>query len=255
MTSQQKTLLGATIAAVAAIAAAPAWAADANALHGSVNTNSWLFVNHGSVTVRGQQADVDTTFGDAVDAISDLSSLFAASVEFGKGRYRGVVDFLHLGLEVTEDIGPGLEVKPTIQYGEAAFAYRTAGESDGSDGYVDLLFGARAMNIEVELNGLGPVGIRRKGSQDTVQPFLGVRGDSKVSEKWHWNYRVDIGGFQQDDSSLQAYLGMTYHRNESWFMNFGVRALRMNYEDGSGSNRFEHRLTYIGPQFGGGYRW
>lgn len=255
MSSLQKTLLAVAIAAVAASAAAPVSAADDDAWHGSFNTNSWLFVNHGSVTVRGQQVDVDTTFKDAVDALSDVSSLFAASAEFGKGRYRGVVDFLHLGLEVTEDIGPGLKVKPTIQYGEAAFAYRSTGEPDGSSGYFDLLFGARVMNIEVELNGLGPLGFRRSGSQDTVQPFLGVRGDSKVSEKWHWNYRVDIGGFQQDDSSLQAYLGMTYHRNENWFMNFGIRALRMNYEDGSGSSLFEHRLTYIGPQLGGGYRW
>jgi hypothetical protein len=224
--------------------------ADDDAWHGSLGFDAWLFVVDGSLTVRGNEAFVHTSFKDTVDLLAHIDSLFAGSGEIGKGRYRLLLDGMHLDFEIPENRG---NVDLKLEHLEGAFAYRASGDATGADGYIDVLAGARWFNMELGVRGGGPLGLGVSGEKDTVQPFLGFRGDNRVSEHMHLNYRADFGGFQHEDNSIQLYGGFTYRCDNGWFLNTGVRALSLNFDEGSGDTRFSHRLRYVGPQLGGGF--
>jgi hypothetical protein len=233
-------------------ASLPVLAADDDAWHGNVAFDGWLFVLDGTVAVRDRETNVNTSFKDTADLIGHANSLLGLSGELGKGRFRFVGDGMHLDFDIPENGG---EVDLTHERFDGALAYRTQGDASGADGYFDLLAGVRWFNIKLGFRGDGPLDLAVKGEQDTIQPILGFRGDHKATELIHLKYRADFGGFQRDDNSMQLYGAMSFQFQNGWFLDTGVRALSLNFDDGSGDTRFSHRVRYIGPQFGGGWRF
>ena len=240
------------IAATLACAAMPAFATGDDAWHGSLGMDGWLFVLDGTLTARGHESNVNTSFKDTADLIGHANSLFGFNGELGRGRFRVVMDGMHLDFDLPEDRG---EFDLTLERFDGVLAYRTEGDASGAEGYFDLLAGVRWFNIKLGFRGDGPLDLAVKGEQDTVQPVLGFRGDHKATELIHLKYRADFGGFQRDDNSMQLYGAMSFQFQNGFYLDSGVRALSLNYEDGAGDTRFSHRVRYIGPQFGGGWRF
>ena len=239
------------LATVLACASLPAAAADDDAWHGSVGFDAWLFVLDGTATLRGREVNVNTSFKDTFDLLGHIDSILAGSGEFGKGRYRFVGDFMHLDFGIPEDRG---DVDLKIQQAGGVLAYRTQGDATGADGYFDVLAGVRWFNVELGFDSDGPLGLEVSGEEDTVHAVLGFRGDNKITDHIHLNYRADVGGFQRDDNSLLLYGGMTYKFENNFYFNAGVKVLSLKFdEERSGTDRFSHRLRYYGPQFGGGW--
>src|SRR5436190_23506207 len=64
------------IAATLACAAMPAFATGDDAWHGSLGMDGWLFVLDGTLTVRGHESNINTSFKDTADLIGHANSLF-----------------------------------------------------------------------------------------------------------------------------------------------------------------------------------
>lgn len=133
---------------------------------------------------------------------------------------------------------------------------------DGSRTAIDLQGGARywyqdmAINLAVDVNNPGPgLFIARSGSVEGVDPVIGGRIRHRVAPGQELVLRADIGGLGAGSefswNAIAAYSwniavceGVTYSGI------LGYRALSVDYERGSGLNKYEYDVLMHGPLVG-----
>jgi hypothetical protein len=114
---------------------------------------------------------------------------------------------------------------------------------------LDLLAGGRWTSVDLDLKVLDiPVG---KTSESWIDPFFGVLIDGVLSEKWSLSMRGDIGGFGVgSDFSWNAYAILGYRINRRLSLVGGYKALRQDFEQGSGTHKTKWDATLHGPILG-----
>ncbi len=116
---------------------------------------------------------------------------------------------------------------------------------------IDFLFGARYYSQDIKVPPT-PVALR----EDWVDPIVGGRWIAPLSEKWTLLIRGDIGGFGAgSDLSWQAKALLNWQPWKHTAINAGIRALGVDYETGSGLDRFAYDATTWGPVFGVSLKW
>jgi len=109
------------------------------------------------------------------------------------------------------------------------------------------------MDLKLESSGPAPT---QKGSQDWVDPIVGLRWFWHFTDKWELWLEGDIGGFGVGSDFTWNAVGMIYY--QPWkhvgFLG-GYRALYQDYEDGSGSEKFAFDATMHGPLLGLNITW
>ena len=94
------------------------------------------------------------------------------------------------------------------------------------------------------------------GSEDWIDPFVGARKIWPLENQWEIQAIGDVGGYIGDSSDLTwqaAVMGVreTDHGN----LILGYRILFVDYEDGSGANKFKFDTTLFGPMIGWVFRF
>jgi hypothetical protein len=118
-----------------------------------------------------------------------------------------------------------------------------------------VLFGFRyvTMDVELETGGLPlppPLpspSIRKQASQDWIDPYVGLRLELPMSEKWTFFGRSDIGGFGVGSDfawNIAALFQRELTRRTSLI--FGAGLLDVDYEDGSGQDLFVYDIRHQG---------
>jgi len=230
----------------------------------------WLVSMNGDITVKGQTSDVDLSFKDFLE---DLK--FAAEIHFEatrtKGRKLGFwLDGTYMKLESDGDIGPiDLKVKNQFVILEGAFFYNIhkwglGSKSNSINGelkkpYIalDAFAGARYWYLDAELDfkGQGPIGVSGdlKKDQQWVDPFIGLRSWIYLTDRSRMMLRTDFGGFDIGSASDFSWLGAVLfgysitHRIEAFI---GYRAIYLDYDDGSGNDKFAMDVWMQNPLIG-----
>lgn len=202
----------------------------------------WAVGLDGSVTTRGMPADVDIAFSDLAD---DLSFFFDTHFEARhEGGWGLVIEPMIIGLESKTPVQTGdLVVENTIVMFEA-LAIRRLGSTER---HLSLLFGARYMKIEIEIE---PPGMpRMEGDQSWTDALVGLRYVPALSKRWALSLRGDVAAAGSNftwNAAVLAIFDMTRHSQ----LAFGYRHMDVDYEDGAGSTLFKFDAAMSGPIVG-----
>ena len=216
----------------------------------------WLAGIDGDVTVRGFESDVDVNFGDIVDVI-DFGAI--GHFEAKKGRWAIMSDLVYLKVSENADTpGPiisdiDVEVDTLVlEVGGAYTVYETDSNFFNKPMSLAVLGGIRYTHLEVDVDITAMPAIADvSGSKDWVDPFVGFRSSIHWTRRWSSSVRFDIGGFGVgSDLVYQIAAVQVYELNERLDFVFGYRWLDYDYDDGSGSTRFEFDTTLSGPLLG-----
>lgn len=123
---------------------------------------------------------------------------------------------------------------------------------DGEHASVDVLLGARYLDLESKLTTAfpGPLGTRTsEASGDVWDGVVGVKGKIKVTKSWFLPYYLDIGT-GQSDSTWQALGGVGY-AFERIDLVLAYRYLAWDFDSDS---QLED-LSFSGPMFGAAFRF
>jgi hypothetical protein len=208
----------------------------------------WGSAIDGDVTVKGETAPIDLSFGDIVD---DLD--FAAQLHFeaGKGHWGLFVDttYLDLGTDFETLVGTG-HTDLTMTLVELA-GYRRWGSDRRA---IDLLFGTRYWSLDASIDPAAAILSTRNGSDSWADAMVGARYLGKPGEHWLIAFRVDIaaGG---SEPSYNSSLLFNYVFTKLVSIEFGYRYLDEEYETGQGTSRSALDAALDGPMIGVGFRW
>ena len=201
--------------------------------------------------------DVDMSFSDIVDVL-DFGIMGA--FEARKGRWGLLFDAIYMKVSdsaTASRTGPGpvgatltvdadATMKQTMLAG--ALAYRAVeGRSP-----VDVIGGLRYAKIDVSANinaslfGLTGVAAR-DGDKDWVDPYVGVRIQHPLAERWALVGYADYGGFGVgSDSTWQLALGVNYDFSKSISAKFGYRYLSVDYDKSGFVYDMKTQGVYLG---------
>ena len=219
---------------------------------------AWLIGLHGDVTVDGTKSSVDMDFGELLDDVDFAGQLHG---EAWKGDLGLFLDGTWIKLTTDESLGP-IEIDVDMKIGivEAGAFYRVYEMPLGEEGVPDdrklvvqLLAGGRYWYLKSELD-TGPVEFDE--SKDWVDPIVGARLITDITDRARVSLRMDIGGFGIGSASEFAFNASAlfgYQLTERWTLTGGYRVMDLDY--GSGSDAFQADLTFYGPIFGVGYRF
>jgi len=208
------------------------------------------------------KTSVDMSFSDIVD-ILDFGLMGA--FEARKGRWGFFLDAIYMKvsdsatasrtgagpLGATLTVGANLQLEQTMLAG--AVMYRL---TDGSTP-VDLVGGLRYNKLDVEATAdftvLGLAGSRsRNADKDWVDPYIGVRIQHPISDRWTFVGNADIGGFGVgSDFTYQLAAGLDYNFSKSISGKLGYRYINTDYDKGG----FRYDMKMEGLYLGVGIRF
>jgi len=246
---------------------------------------SWLSGLNGETTAKGRTTDIDVS---PIKVLEHLDGMpWMSYAEARKGRLALYNDIVYAPLAVdagvarsfdriTLNAALGVDVELTII--EVGAAYEIARWSSGGsikDSYgfarytaIDLLAGARYWHQQVAINlALTTTidttaldvsrdrAIARSGNIDWVDPLVGLRIRHQLLPGHELMLRADVGGFDVGSkfswNVLGAYSWLIAARHGVTYSGvLGYRALSVDFEKGSGINRYEYDAVQHGPILG-----
>jgi len=233
----------------------------------------WLSSIDADSTVQGQTASVDLSFGDILDNFD----VFGLMGRF-EAWYGGEVGFIFDGTYVDMDskegavnvpgtpIGVDINMKQSIvDLGVGYRAFETPlargeGSSVGSGPptlYFDVIGGLRynymdqEQSLQIIIPGIGQPSL--SGNEDWLEPFIGGRIGVHITDKFGAVVRGNVGGFglgNASDLSWNFVGGIGYRPWQLVSFKLAYRIYGLDYEKGTGPNRFGFDGTLYGPVLG-----
>jgi hypothetical protein len=195
----------------------------------------------GTSGVRGITADVDVGAGDFFSALDFGAMLyFEAHSPLWAVSLDGL--YMNLGAEATSRLGDlNVDLQQT---GIMLAGYRRVLK------WAEVLAGIQFNDMEATLTSTGPAGVNETGDRNWVDPYVGFRA-TLPHDKWRWSFFGAVGGFGVgSDFAWQVLPQVGYRFSPLFELSGGFRAITMDYEDGSGNEKFVYDLTIYGPQLG-----
>lgn len=254
------TLLVTALAAIAVASARPAHAEE-DGWELTLSPYIWAVSLNGSAAARGNEADVDASFGDILDK-SDSVLAFNADISLRKNRVGLLLgpSYSQLGVD---DVADGTPAEADLTFDllllDLAATYRLVdwpmtSTGGGEDTWVtlDAYAGVRYTRLDAEID--FDQGGSPSADEDWWDPIIGAQSDIDLTPRWFLHFRGDVGGFGagSDFTALgAASLGFRFHIfKRPAAVQAGYRALFQDYDEDSGAERVEWDMTIHGPTLG-----
>jgi hypothetical protein len=192
----------------------------------------------GTAGVGPAAAEIELSFSDVFDNLEfGAMGLFRAR----KGRWAALGDVMFVGLGSATEVAD-VDVDQLILEGVGVYMVTDR---------LGLLFGGRYVDLQSKIEFRGPLRLSARGGESWLDPLVGLGVESPMSEKWTFYGRVDAGGFGVgSDLSYQLKLNFGYRPSDRFSLRFGYRLLDIDYEDGTGADRFLYDVQTRGPNLG-----
>jgi len=204
----------------------------------------------GDVTV-----DVDTSFSDILDNL-DWGAMGAYRGE--RGPWAVSLDVMYLAVEADgSGLGPLGRSKAHAEGDQ--LIVQLDGGYDITE-HLSAYVGARYWRVDadVKLTSGGPQGevLRAGRTEDWIDPLVGLRYAVPLGDRWLLIAKGDVGGFGAgSDFSWHATALAAWQVSELVHLLIGYRHIDVDYDDGSGRDRFVWDLTEAGPTLGVAWRF
>ncbi len=228
---------------------APGWKFQAT-LYG------WATALNGRVGVRGlPPQDLDVS---AWDAIENLNGALMASFLAKNDDWLLLADVVYARLEADKVFGPrkNLKADSTMRQfiGSGVAGYRLPlglPENVALSGTVGFRY--QYLNTKIRLSSkVRPGSISRSGTEDWIDPTIGLSLQWAINEKWFVNGLADIGGFGVGSKlTAQGFGSVGYMWTPSISSALGYRAIYTDYKN----NGFVYDVTQHGVFASLGYHF
>jgi opacity protein-like surface antigen len=206
----------------------------------------WAQSFDGDVGIRGRTAPLDLSFDDI---LKDLDIAFMGALEVGRDRWSFLADVNYA--EVSDSI-PVTDPATTLEFEQKQFLgnFIAIYETVKTDTLgLDVFAGARVNWIEAQLS--IPTD-SRSADKTWVDPIIGARFQSALSENFFFRALGDIGGFDvSSDLTWQAMAGFGYRVMDNGAFLLGYRGIGTDYTDGG----FTYDVVAHGPVIGFEYHF
>lgn len=268
--------IGTMLLAAATMASAEDTVAPANQWTLSFTPYGWVPFLNGDQTVKGRTVSIDVNPIEVLEHLQRAPWMSYAEARRGPLALYNDVFYANLGIDAnaartfgsaTLSASLGVDFEQAIVEVGGAYEIAKWRSGGGSSTAIDILGGARywhqdmAINLAIGVGGGGLINprpglfIARAGSVDWVDPVIGGRIRHQLAPGQDLVLRADVGGFdvgsQFSWNALAAYSwdiavrdGVTYSGV------LGYRALDVDYEQGSGLNKYEYDVLMHGPIVG-----
>jgi hypothetical protein len=113
------------------------------------------------------------------------------------------------------------------------------------------------VDVDVDVNFFTPGGSTDFNTgleENWIDPTIVMRGTWPINDKWFVQARGNVGGFGVgSDLMWQVMADIGYRPSEKWSFAFGYRVIDIDYDKGSGLDRFVYDMQTFGPQLKLGY--
>jgi opacity protein-like surface antigen len=212
---------------------------------------------------------VDMKFTDILDV---LDFALMGAFEARKGRWGFLFDAMYMKLSDSATatrtgagpIGATLTASADVKVEQTMLAAAAAYRVSEGRSPVDVIGGLRYTKLDVSgdigasLFGGGPLGlgatgtVARSGDKDWVDPYVGVRLQHPIADRWTLVGYADVGGFGVgSDLTWQAAAGVNYAYSKSVSLKFGYRYMSIDYDKGG----IVYDVTMQGPYLAVGIRF
>ena len=194
----------------------------------------------------------------ASDLLSHLKIGGMLNAEVHNNRFAFISDFFYASLEQDASGKNGiLNGKATLKQllWELEALYKL-------NPWLELGIGARTNSIEVGLNVnvSDPAGnsVNRAGSKTNtwVDPIIVTRLRKWIDNKWLLQVKADIGGFGAGSKfAWQLQPDIAFRASKLLQLGLGYRYIYMDYDHGTGSDRFYYNMDEYGPEIRIGFNF
>jgi hypothetical protein len=191
------------------------------------------------------KVDVDANAGDIFSNLKVGAMLY---VEGSNNNWAVSSDIIYMDLR--QDVTPNVLVE-SGELSAKQFAWELSGLRRVAP-WLEVGIGGRLNNMKAGLELVKRVGNPREEDRSLnktwVDPIIIVRSKGIVNEKWLLQFRGDLGGFGIGSDfawQLQAYAG--YQFSKLFQLTAGYRIISMDYDKGSGRERFVYDINTFGP--------
>jgi hypothetical protein len=226
---------------------------DPDAWHVRITPYAWATGLYGDVTVRGRDAEVDSSFVDLVEDTDTLFS-FQGHLEVTRGRFGVFGDFFYSKTRAEDAGATGVDVTARMWFIEFGGQFRVLDTTeDRVPGLtLDVYGGGRYNYLELDLDTAGAPSLNK--SRNWIDPIAGARLSVHFSEHVFLLFSGDVGGFGVGSDFAWSLLGLFGYKWQSdtveWAILAGYKALGQDYTDGSGPQRFRWDVVMHGPVLG-----
>jgi hypothetical protein len=216
---------------------------------------------HGDVTIRGETAAVDVSIGDVLDILfGDLDIAALGQIEANYGQCGLIFNGYYVKVSPGgqfRNLNFSTEFEQTIL--DLAFTYQLECVAEAlclpPCSRFEVLAGARYNVLEGGLTITGPRGnsVTVDGTEEWLDPIIGGRVRVPLCECATLQVRGDIGGFDWGDASRFTWnieATVEYRCSERCSLFGGWRWLDIDYEKGSGRQKFAYDVLLSGPLVG-----
>lgn len=222
-------------------------ASDAPTWHWRANLYGWIQALDGDVTLSGREISVDAGFDDVLD---NLDFAIMGTFEFGYGKWSVISDASYAELSSSSNILLRGRVHTELDQliGNFAVSYTLV---DTAARHFDAYAGVRVNSLDLDVDITTVLGTLSDSASETwVDPIIGARFQTDLSERFFFRGVGDIGGFGvSSDFTWQAMALLGYRINENGSVLLGYRGIGTDYSDGD----FGYDLINHGVVLGFGY--
>ena len=213
----------------------------------------WGVTLDGDVTVGTNTVPVKLPFSDITD---NLEAAFIVHFEgMHKNNWGFLIDVNYLDLSSDVNLPGPFSAPGNVDFDATLVEFSALYRLPNGDHVFDVIAGLRYTKLENKLTlNAGPTLV--DASEDWTDPLIGMRWKWGFADRWTLVARGDIGGFGiGSDIALQGLALVDWQPFDCVSFLAGYRAIYQDYEDGSGSDRFNYDATMHGPVLGVNFRW
>ncbi len=209
----------------------------------------------GTSTIDGVSADIDLSLSDVLDLLQG-----AASVRYegwnGDWGIQSELYYVYIGEEgnLPGPFAADLEVDVRQTYWTLAGGYRFAQgvNSAGNNYAADVSFGLKWNRLKQEVTFGSPLSRKLGGTEEWIEPMIGLRYAVDLNEKWRLGARVDLSGFGVNGDDLQYLVlaGADWRAWDNVHLRFGYQFYGIDFSTDTSSGKFAYDVDQNGPYLG-----
>ncbi|HSN71935.1 MAG TPA: hypothetical protein VLT59_10500 [Steroidobacteraceae bacterium] len=217
----------------------------------------------GDIGLLDRSTSIELPIEDVLDSL-EIGGMLRYRGENDSMSLNGEVTYMKLNDSDTVTVGPrgGLsfnvdaENEMLVVHADVAWKFLAA---QGGLGFAEIYLGVRYTDLSVDVRAdyPDPIGPRRaEGSDDFVDPVIGMRSDMPLSDRWTIKVQTDVGGFGVGmELTWIAFGALEYRFSDGLAVWFGYQGLGQDFDDAGDREVLSMDVTYHGPVLGLAMSW